>query len=992
MSLSLPVAVRLCAILACVTFVVTVSDAAERAVTTDASITIPAGALAEALRLLSEQQGIKVFYDMKDVGSVHTRGVKRAKTVQAAIDHLLKGTALSMTTDSKGAFFIVAKASVEARHGRGSGPRRIQASQPNPLPEEEPEQIVVSAFQSKDDPTLGVPRVNGVRDDMLSAGAANTTDIFRVLTQIFGGGPNQDTFIGAEAQSNTGEGVGVNLRGLGARETLVLVNGRRVAPSGADGEFTDVLNFPDTAVKTLEMTPYDETAQYGADAVSGVVNFELRKDFDGTSTNVWGGTGTRGDLKESLVSQTMGKVWSSGNGLVSFEFYRRGDLPAADRSYAVSDLAPFGGGDFDSLQSNPGNLIVGTPYGVQTWAIPKGQNGRNLTASDLIPGALNQGNEYAGAQIIPSQERWSLYATGQQHLDDASDVFVDLLVGHRVANESLGGVGYDLLVPGSNPFYVNPTGSFDPVVVGYNFLRDFGPQTAHVDVDTLNATYGWDFQAGQHWTVHGYESYSRERELRIQSNQVNLNALNMALADPSTVTAFDPFGDGSYTNPVTLNAIRSSYQLGVDSELGVLDVRADGSLPWRDDAAAKLAIGADLRRQFFETRDTSVSFAYSSDMASHRTVASGFGECTLPLVSPRNDIPGVITLDASLGERYEYYSDTQSSVTPKFGLTWSPLSQWKFRGTWARSARPPTLADLDESRNEVALVSLPDRAMAGGLAPTLLLDGGNAAAKEEYAKSWRLGVDFTSAAVSGLSASATYFATTITNQLQSTTATATLLTDPYYSAIVTRNPTAAEVSSVCSHALYTQGTTTSCAVSTVAAIVDLRIRNLATTVTSGVDFRAAYRHDTDLGEVEFVLNGTWILTFAERQIPGEPLTSLLNTQNHPVDLRLRPEAGWKLAGVHAVTAVNFTDRYWDAGSTPMRRVGAWTTVDLELSYEVPAPSEDSWLHGLTLRIDAQNVFNVNPPFLNNQVVDIGYDQENATPYGRVAVLKVSWRW
>ncbi len=950
----------------------------------DTRITIPAGDLSEELGALEKQPGVKLFYDMKDVGGVHTRGVKRAGSPRAAVEGLLKGTLLSLHISASGEFFIVAKTSVDTR------PKRIQGAPADMPATKDPEQIVVTAFQIKGDPALGVAQVNGVRDDMLSAGATNTADIFRALTQTFGGGPNQDTYIGAEAQSNTGEGVGINLRGLGARETLVLVNGRRVAPSGSDAEFTDILNLPDTAIATLKMTPYDETAQYGADAVSGVVDFELRKDFDGMSTNVWGGSGTRGDLKEYLLSQMTGKTWTSGNALVLFEMYRRGDLPAADRSYAVSNLTPYGGGNFDSLLSNPGNIIAETPTGVQTWAIPRGQNGRNLTASELVAGTLNLGNEYDGAQIIPSQERWSLYTTGQQHLDDRLDVFFDFRAGRRVANESSGGVGQSLEVPNSNPFFVRPPGSTGEVFVDYNFQKDLGLQTAHVGVDTLNATLGWSFQASQDWTWQAYESYSRVRELRVESNQVNSTALHAALADPDASTAFDPFGDGSYTNAVTLQAIRSSYQALVDSKLEVLDGRVDGSLPWLEGVPVRLAVGVDFRRQFFETRESSISFGYSGGLGSQRTVLSGFSECTLPLVSPTSDVPWMHALEVSLGGRYESYSDTQSSLTPKLGLTWSPLTQLKLRETFARSARPPTLADLDESRNEVALYDLPDAAAPGGFARALVLFGGNSRAKEEYARSSRLGVDYTSTATIGLSVSATFFATTIYNQLQSTAATTTMLADPYYSPLVTRNPTAAQIASICGHVLFTQGTTAGCEASPAMAIIDLRIRNLGTTMTSGVDFRAAYQRDTDLGDVEFALNGTWIREFAESQVSGEPLISWLNTQNEPVNLRMRPEAGWKLAGFQAVAAVNFTNRYWDVSSTPVRPVGTWTTMDLKLSYEVRG--ENSWLQGLTIQLDAQNVFNVNPPFLNNRVTDIGYDQENAAPYGRMVVVKGSWRW
>ena len=183
-----------------------------------------------------------------------------------------------------------------------------------------------------------------------------------------------------------------------------------------------------SAIERIDILPDSASAIYGADAVGGVVNFVLRKNFDGAETIVRGGSGTRGDLQEYLFSQTLGKTWDGGSGLVSFEFYDRGALPAADRAYAVSDLRPFGGGNFDTNLSNPGNIV--SPLTGQTWPIPAGQNGTHLTAADLVAGTPNQQNIYAdGDQIIPSQRRWNLYIDWRQAIGDRVTVFTDRVAG-----------------------------------------------------------------------------------------------------------------------------------------------------------------------------------------------------------------------------------------------------------------------------------------------------------------------------------------------------------------------------------------------------------------------------------------------------------------------------------------------------------------------------------------------------------------------------------
>jgi outer membrane receptor protein involved in Fe transport len=79
---------------------------------------------------------------------------------------------------------------------------------------------------------------------------------------------------------------------------------------------------------------------------------------------------------------------------------------------------------------------------------------------------------------------------------------------------------------------------------------------------------------------------------------------------------------------------------------------------------------------------------------------------------------------------------------------------------------------------------------------------------------------------------------------------------------------------------------------------------------------------------------------------------------------------------------------------PSRRIDSWTTVDVQLRYDLAGTSR-RWLQGTRIELNARNVFNVDPPFLNNhnsQTVAIGYDQENASPYGRLLSLELRKSW
>jgi outer membrane receptor protein involved in Fe transport len=852
------------------------------------------------------------------------------------------------------------------------------------------EVVRITGTYIRDKIPVGQEIISASREDIEATGAATPADFLSTLPQTFGGGPNQDTYIGQEAQTNSGFGVGENLRGLGARATLVLIDGRRVAPSGTEGEFVDIENIPLSAIERIDILPDSASATYGADAVGGVVNFILRQKFEGAETIARGGSGTRGDLQEYLLSQTLGKAWDGGNGLVSFEFYSRGALPAADRAYAVSDLRPYGGGNFDTNLTNPGNII--NPVTGQTWAIPTGQNGMRLATTDLAAGTQNLQSLYSdGDQIIPSQQRWSLYTNVRQALGDRVGVFTNLLLAHRDAAETLSGEGATLVVPPTNPFYVNPTGLPGPVLVNYNFGKDLGPIRGSVGVDTLNATLGLDFNPGASWHISAYGSFVREKQNYVGHNYVDLTAAELALADPNPATALNPFGDGSFTNPATLQRIRTGNRIWLDSQLQTADLVADGPIAELPGGPLKLALGVDRRNQFFTMSQTTISPTPPTNANLSRRVLSAFGEFIAPVVSDGNEVPGIAHLEVSAAARYEDYSMFGSATTPKVGVLWSPTKTLSLRGTWSRAIRPPTLSDLDTSHNQSVSVPLPNPAAPGGATPTLIWEGGNATVQPERARSWTGGLDFAPAGLPGLTLGLTYFNTVFTHRIQSNTLTFNILTDPAYAALVTRNPSAAEISFICTHSSYFQGSTAACMNSAPGAIVDLRVLNLATLQTDGIDFNSRYQHSLPLGQLRLDLNGTWLLHFKQAQTPDAPLTSLLSTQNEPIDLRMRATAGWGVAGFHAQVAANFANGYHDIASTPPRRIDSWTTIDLQLRYDIPVTSS-RWLSGTRIELNARNVFNVDPPFLDNQIVGIGYDQENANPYGRQLSLELRKSW
>lgn len=175
------------------------------------------------------------------------------------------------------------------------------------------------------------------RQTMRNAGQSSAADVFRALPQNFGGGQNPG--IGANVPQGKGSdlagGSSVNLRGLGSDATLTLLDGRRLSYDGAL-QSIDVSAIPFGAIERIDVVPDGASALFGSDAVAGVVNIVLRRDFDGLETSARVAGSTDGGNAQQQYGLTAGQRWSSGSVLLAYEYGRTTPITADQRSYAAT--------------------------------------------------------------------------------------------------------------------------------------------------------------------------------------------------------------------------------------------------------------------------------------------------------------------------------------------------------------------------------------------------------------------------------------------------------------------------------------------------------------------------------------------------------------------------------------------------------------------------------------------------------------------------------
>lgn len=458
--------------------------------------------------------------------------------------------------------------------------------------------------------------------------------------------------------------------------------------------------------------------------------------------------------------------------------------------------------------------------------------------------------------------------------------------------------------------------------------------------------------------------------------------------DPDPATAFNPFGDGSHTNPATLERIRTEQSLRTHSRIGSANVIASGPVVSLPGGEIKLAVGADAREQSFDAVVRASRSAPPNRVESQRDVRAVFGELYVPFVSENNDRAGLRGLDLSLAARFEDYSDFGRTTTPRVGLSWTPVHGLSFRSTWAESLRAPSLYDLNEVNNVVSFFPLPNPAVPAGFTPVLVQSGKNAGLTEEHAESWTLGLDFRPERLPGLSLALTYFDVTFRDRIQRFGITDfDFLNDPRLAELVTLSPTPAQMQAACANGIFSGFLGLPCESAPVAAILDLRVHNGAYTRTNGIDLIGKYDLDAQrFGQFKFSLLGTYVLEFSEAAFDTLPIERMEGTPSYPVELRLRGATTWSYRRFATTGAVNYSDSYRDTLSVPDRRVSSWTTFDLNLAYTFGEEETDT-----RVSVNLENAFNTMPPFLNNQA-GIGYDAENGDLTGRVLSLRIRKNW
>jgi iron complex outermembrane receptor protein len=281
---------------------------------------IAAQDLGTSLRAVGRIGGTDIMFPADAVMGKQAPALDGQFTVREAVERLLAGSGLS-AVEQDGAVLIRGRATPP-------GENTPQASGGT--------DIVVTGSRIRGAP-IASPVISITQKQMRDAGENRLADVIRDIPQNAGGGQNIGVGNNVPAQNgvNLGSASTINLRGLGSDATLTLLNGHRLAYN-ITRQGIDISAIPIAAVDRLEIVADGASALYGSDAVAGVANIVLKRDYNGLSTLARLGASTDGGNEQQQYSIVAGRTWSTGGFMTAYDFERDTAIISRERSYSAT--------------------------------------------------------------------------------------------------------------------------------------------------------------------------------------------------------------------------------------------------------------------------------------------------------------------------------------------------------------------------------------------------------------------------------------------------------------------------------------------------------------------------------------------------------------------------------------------------------------------------------------------------------------------------------
>ncbi|QDQ27867.1 TonB-dependent receptor [Chitinimonas arctica] len=823
-----------------------------------------------------------------------------------------------------------------------------------------------------------LPVTTVTKEEIARSGATTAAEVISNISANGIGGLSDAQAVGTGASYAS-----ASLRGLGENSTLVLVNGRRMTSYAIRGGGVDLNSIPLAAIERIEVLKDGASAIYGSDAVAGVINFVLKKNFQGGEATATYGKATQGGGGLGRFNAVAGFGEPSRDGynvFVTYDYAKIDRMKATDRDFSkTADLRHIGFIDKRSFASFPGNYSSDEDG---NFATDRSNGGAaNYAPSPNCPegqlrGGLCRYDYVQDIDTIPKSEKHNLFARFTMNLNEQTQLFAEAMYSQDESDNFTAATPVRTdqiprpfaeqtayMVPATNPY--NPTfGTANPIdlmiagrTVELGGRHNGYKNTANRFLVGVKGNLGqWDYDTsigrsegkGIEKLISGWVSEPKIRE-GMANGWFSPAERTRNAADHDRLVAAQLVGDSRVSKRSVTWAdfkVSTAFEGLLAEPIG-------------------FAIGGEFRKEKMDD--------VPNDWYQTGIIIGGSGTI-LPVHASRDvkslftelNVPFTKTIEMQLAARYDNYGDFNNTA-PKIGLRWQPVNSLLLRGSYGKGFRAPNLDDLNQQR-EIGTQGNFDDPLRCIVTPTGYDNTANGFDCANQFSAWATGnknlkpeestqssLGFVFEPSRNLSIGATWWQVEVKHAINQYGFDA-LIADPDLTAkYIVRNPLSA--------ADAANGLT-------VGAIdhYDFSSQNLGGTKTAGVDLDLAYRFRmAAVGNVKLGFNGTY---YTKQDVKLNPAGKYEDANGSYFNTL--PYGRWK-----ASTSASFDHGAWSetfivnsaAGYTdadPAHTVSSYTTLDMQLTY--------AGLKNAKFTFGLKNAFNRKPPLTNQgDLFAVGWD-------------------
>ena len=864
------------------------------------------------------------------------------------------------------------------------------------------------------------------REDIERSGATSTVDLLQKLSSVQGS-TGESSAVGGGSFGFSG----VSIHNVGETRTLVLLNGHRLAQFGGQaltgfGAGMDLNSIPISAIERVDVLTDGASAQYGADAIAGVVNFITKSDVTTGDVTV-GFSNPKGGAKEKRISATKGFGSLAENGfnvVLSFGHDERTQLNSKERDFANT------GKVFFDYQGKKYRFQQFSASGIPANAVDDAGNAFSpyLKANGVCPPksfrVIDGADDYCGfdfvgeLEIFPERKRDSFMGSLRGKVGDQT-LFLDVLASKTEQISRIAPVPGSISIPAGSPLhdtYLAPWGVTGDSTALYR-LYDLGKR------ENDDTSKFFDVALGSKGTVSAWDydaTYSHSRS-DVKGNISGYPGA-IAIANLRASGLLNPFvlpGQQTPEAQAAINAVNyKGYWDGGTSDLDTLAVHGSREIFQMANGPAMMGIGANFNKEKFQSKPSQFAQGVLSDPVAGTLCDPALDNCdqrfgdgaaTKPYSADRKSyglfgelvLPVTKSLEVTGQLRYDHYSDFGTATTAKGSFRWTPDKTVLIRGSVGSGFHAPTVPQVNAAKQAFGVTSdkyacsaemLQIATSLGatcrpGTAQYDQIAGGNADLKAEKSIQGTLGIRIEPN--TNLSFGADLWHVGIRD------AFGQLTEQEVFAHPLQYQSSWSKTRDVGTGADY------------LAFVADNQ--NLGKSYSTGIDFDISGRAKTSVGDVTSQVTATYMIREVSQLLRDGPYYSSIGDNSELGVVTFRWKGKWMNSlrtdhWQHTFT-VNFQSGYKDQATdvTPVDAAGNPTGADETIRLDVKKYFTLDWqtmwtpTKSIALTVGLLNVFNTDPPFSLstagiNKGQQFGYDDRYYDSRGRTAFVNASYKF